>query len=277
MMTGMSNIPPSSIPARLTFTPTSFKPSDTKQKPMPAKSKKVVGKKTSGKEPIKKSVSRTSKSKAVSEEIADIPDLKPPEVLKHIKKVEAIIKDAEAIIKASKGMVTDPIIPSIKNFAEQAATLSRQAVQTGASALVYAWACGKLLNTVKVHLGRGAFGLWREDLILTEYLSERTSQRYMQLAKQFDDVKSLLKWSPSLRHAYIACGILPEPEARDTEEEDNDLPKTRALLSSLNGLQRNLRLFAGSTEKLGKADLTELRLVRDELNQLFNEIIPQGK
>jgi hypothetical protein len=244
---------------------------------MPAKSKKVVGKKISGREPIKKSVSRTSKSKAVSVEVAVIPDLKPPEVLKHIKEVEAKIKEIEAIFKANKEMDADPIIPSIKKFAKQAADLSRQAVKTGASALVYAWACGKLLIAAKTKLKRSDFGKWRDENLGADVISERTSQRYMQLAKQFDNVETLLKWSPSLRQAYIACGILPEPEARDTEEEDNDLPKTRALLTSLNGLQRNLRLFAGSTEKLGKAELTELKLVRDELNQFFNQVIPAEK
>jgi hypothetical protein len=243
---------------------------------MPAKSKKVVGKKISEKESTPKSV-RTSTTKAVSVEVAVIPDLKPPEVLKHIKEVEAKIKEIEAIIKSNKEIGAEPIIPPIKDFAIQARGLSRQAVQIGASALVYAWACGKLLIAAKAKLGRSDFGEWRDKNLGPDVISERTSQRYMVLAKQCDDVKSLLEWSPSLRQAYIACGILPEPEARDTEEVDNDLPKTRALLTSLNGLQRNLRLFAGSTEKLGKAELTELMLVRDELNQFFNQVIPAEK
>ena len=165
------------------------------------------------------------------------------------------------------------MVKSIQMCANQAARFSEFTAQTGMTAIIYAWACGKLLNATKAKLGRGDFGAWREDKLGAEVMSERTSQRYMQLAKQHDDVRALLVRSPSLRQAYVACGILPEPEPTVGEEEEETSPKTRALLTSLTGLQRNLRLFSGSGEKLKKPERTQLTLMRDELNQFFDELL----
>jgi hypothetical protein len=71
-------------------------------------------------------------------------------------------------------------------------------VEVGASALVYAWASGKLLNIAKAKLGRGDFGAWRKEH-LGDDIAERTSQRYMRLAKECDDVN--------------VTGMEPEPQA----------------------------------------------------------------
>ena len=248
---------------------------------MPAKSKKVVGKKVSAKKPTQKSV-RTSKAKVVSVEVVVISNLKPPEVpnlqspevLKHIKKVEAIIKDVEATIKSNKEIGAEPIIPPIKDFAIQATKLSRQAIQTGASVLVYAWACGKLLIAAKAKLGRSDFGEWRDKNLGPDVISERTSQRYMVLAKQCDDVKALLEWSPSLRQAYIACGILPEPPEREnTDGIDSDQIKREALLASITGIQKKLRMFSGLKGKLGAADKTHLKLAKRQIDKFFEQIL----
>ena len=230
---------------------------------MPAKPKKVAKKK-----PSTKSVPTKAKLIVVKEN-PDVPDLMPPEVAKHLAEVEKLIKRSEK-------MKAGDLIKPIEDYAMHAASFSHKAVQAGASALVFAWACGKLLNATKKELGHDAFGDWREDKLLSENLSERTSQRYMKLAKQCQDIKVLLEWSPSLRQAYIACGVLPEPEQ---SENDSGTPpqKAHVLLASLSGLQKNLRLFAGSNEKLGKEDLSQLKLVRDELYRFFDQVIPSGK
>ena len=234
---------------------------------MAAKSKKVAAKKG----PAKKSAPPRKKAKAVDAEVvSEPPDLMTAEVKRQISAVEKQIKLVEDM---SVGDLSD----TIEIYADQAARYSQIALKSGASALVYAWACGKLLNAAKARLGRGDFGKWRTENLLSDSLSERTTARYMMLAKQCDDVKSLLEWSPSLRQAYIACGILPEPERTSAEEGEDTAPKTHALLTSLSGLQKNLRLFTGSGEKLGKADLTQLKLMRDELDRFFEQVIPSGK
>lgn len=234
---------------------------------MPAKPKKLAKKK-----PSTKSLPAKAK-RIVEKEYSDVPNLRPPEVAKHLAEVEALIKQSD---KQSGMKKVHALIKPIEDYAMHAAKFSHKAVQAGASALVFAWACGKLLNATKKELGHDAFGDWRADRLLSENLSERTSQRYMKLAKQCPDIKVLLEWNPSLRQAYIACGVLPEPEQSDN---DSSTPpqKAHVLLASLSGLQKNLRLFAGSNEKLGKEDISQLKLVRDELYRFFDQVIPTGK
>ena len=96
----------------------------------------------------------------------------------------------------------------------------------------------------------------------------------MQLAKQCDDVRALLEWSPSLRQAYIACGILPEPPERESgDETDSDEVKRQALLSSITGIQKKLRLFAGLKGRLGAAEKTQLTLAKRQIDEFFDQIL----
>ncbi|MEI6819345.1 MAG: hypothetical protein WCL19_07055, partial [Verrucomicrobiota bacterium] len=122
-------------------------------------------------------------------------------------------------------------------------------------------------------LGRGDFGDWRKKHLCDD-ITERTSQRYMQLAKRYEDVRALLEWSPSLRQAYIACGILPEPPERAADEEsDADEIKRQALLSSITGIQKKLRLFYGLKGKLGAGDKTQLKLAKQQIDEFFQQIL----
>jgi hypothetical protein len=198
--------------------------------------------------------------------VSDVPDLMPPEVMKQILQVQDFVGNSEHMTNAE-------LARGISAFSKQASGFSLHALKAGASALVYAWACGKLLNTAKANLGRGDFGAWRDEHLGDDVLSERTSQRYMQLAKQSDNVKALLEWSPSLRQAYIACGILPEPERAGGDEGDSDEVKRQALLSSITGMQKKLRLFSGLKGKLGAAEKTQLKLAKREIDAFFDQIL----
>jgi len=234
---------------------------------MAAKSKKAAPKKAREKAPAKKTAARAGKVTAVEFEIvASVPDLMPPEVLKQISLVEDVV--------GSIGNMTDTeLLGSIRTCARQTEIFVHAATKASASALVYAWACGMLLNMAKKKHGRSGFGQWRDAYLVPAVMSERTSQRYMKLADASKDVKSLLEWSPSLRQAYIACGVLPESERSTGDQDEDESPRTRALLTSLTGLQKNLRLFSGSRESLGKGERTQLALVRAELNQFFDKIL----
>ena len=162
----------------------------------------------------------------------------------------------------------------INAFSKQVAGFALEAVESGAAALVYAWACGKLLNSAKAKFGRGDFGEWRAGKLEPGVISERTSQRYMKLAKDWDDIRALLEWSPTLRQAYIACGVLPEPPERNVNDgEDAEAIKRQALLSSITGIQKKLRVFSGLKGKLGAAEKTQLKLAKMQIDEFFDQIL----
>ncbi len=234
---------------------------------MAAKSKRVAAKKVPKKTPVRKSVPRPAKAKAVEAEVVvDAPDLMTRDVTMEISDVEQLLSRLE-------GMSNAKLLGSIKHYSERAAEHAGSAVNASALALVCAWTCGRMLNAAKAKLGRGGFGQWRDEHLVPDVMSERTSQRYMKLAESCHDVRALLDWGPSLRQAYVACGILPEPERTADERDEEEAPKTRALLTSVSGLQKNLRLFTSSGEKLSRGDRTQLQLMRDELNRFFDQIL----
>jgi hypothetical protein len=225
--------------------------------------KKVAAKKAQAKKPVP----RPAKAKTVKlEVVSDVPNLMPSEVMDQILLVETVLGQMDDMTELK-------LCTTIQRYAERATGYSQSALKSGASALVYAWACGKLLNAAKAKFGRGGFGKWRDANLVPYVMSERTSQRYMKLADTGDDVRELLEWSPSLRQAYIACGILPESERGAGDDDKDEAPNTHVLLASLSGLQKKLRLYLDSREKLGKRERTQLALVRDELNRFFEQVL----
>ncbi len=235
---------------------------------MAAKSNKIAAKKGTAKKSAPIVIRRPAKENAAEVEVvSDVPDLMSPGVVKQVLQVQDFVANSQQL-KDSE------LARGISAFSKKASGFALDAVKAGASALVYAWACGKLLNATKAKVGHGKFGAWREKNLDAVVISERTSQRYMQLAKQCDDVKALLEWSPSLRQAYIACGILPEPPERDLDETgDSDEAKREALLSSITGVQKKLRLFAGLTGGLSVAEKTQLKLAKKEIDLFFKQIL----
>lgn len=98
--------------------------------------KKVVAKKN----PSSKSTPSRSDAKASEVEVVEeTPDLMTPEVVKQIAKVGSVIGRLDRMTEVK-------LAENIEGWASLVADFSKQAVQAGASALVYAWACGRLLN-----------------------------------------------------------------------------------------------------------------------------------
>ena len=216
--------------------------------------------------PAKAKKSAVMKPRTQIIEVEIIPELTPQAVVKQLSQVEETVARASSMSDAK-------IVTSIKDYSSRATKHAHTAVESGASALVYAWGSGKLLNAAKTKLGRGDFGDWRKKHLCDD-ITERTSQRYMQLAKRYEDVRALLEWSPSLRQAYIACGILPEPPERAADEEsDADEIKRQALLSSITGIQKKLRLFYGLKGKLGAGDKTQLKLAKQQIDEFLQQIL----
>lgn len=164
-------------------------------------------------------------------------------------------------------------------------------MQAGASALVYAWACGRLLNEAKENLGHGAFGKWRKEHVESAGVSEQTSTRYMKLAESCSDVRGLLQWAPTLRQAYVGCGVLPPPPERDKDETDDDLSaeekqqkekekheievqrKKEVLLTSVSVLQQRLHQGIDLKENLDAREIRQIRLARVQINSFFEQIL----
>lgn len=251
---------------------------------MAAKSSKAVVKKTPVKKASKKMV-LAKKATSPPAKAADVlPDLMSPEVVKQIVQVEGQIARLE-------GMADAKLVQNIKDYATQAAGFSKQAVQAGASALVYAWACGKLLNEAKENLGHGAFGKWRKEHVESAGVSERTSTRYMKLAESCSDVRGLLQWAPTLRQAYVGCGVLPPPPERDKDEADDSLSeeekkrkekeehekevlrKKEVLLASVSDLQQRLHQGISIKKSLDSGELRQLKLARIQINDFFTQIL----
>ena len=258
---------------------------------MAVKTKKVAAKKTPAKKTptkkaaprkppapkktAKKSTTRRGHASAVEiEVVSDVPDLMPPDVVKHIVTVETTVRDMA-------GMPESTLLKCITICAGQAATFSRHAAKAGASALVYAWGCGRLLLVAKEQLGHGAFGKWRNEHLVPAVMSERTSARYMQLAARCHDVRALLQWAPTLKQAYVECGILPDPAMSDREPGDKEeVPRKELLFTSLTNLQKGLRLFEKnlesfevSKEKLNAEDRTQLQLMKKEITGFSQRIL----
>lgn len=254
-------------------------------KTMAVKSRKVAAKKIS---PKKSTPSRAVTKAFGAEVVAETPDLMPPEVLKQLSQVEAVIGRLDRMPEAK-------LADHIKDWAAQAAEFSNQAVRAGASALVYAWACGRLLNAAKEDLGHGAFGKWRREHLESAGISERTSTRYMKLAERCSDVKGLLQWAPTLKQAYVGCGVLPEPpkgekdeqhgdesdeekQQREKEEQEMEVRrKKEVLLASVSALQQRLHQGIGVKKNLDAGEIRQLKLARIQINSFFDQILGQKR
>ena len=251
---------------------------------MPSKSKKTAGKKGQSKKapkskapPKKAVVVRVKRLQGEVEEVSEVPNLMPPEVVKELSTIEKQAALAD-------DMSVNELLDVIEIYSDHAARSSQIAIKAGVRALAYAWGCGKMLNAAKEKLGKlgkGEFGKWRSANLVPKLMSERTSARYMLLAARFRDVRPLLQWAPTLRQAYIACGILPDfADGQEKDPEKEDVPRKQILFTSLNHLQRNLRLFERnlqefekSKEKLDASEKVDLQLVKYQIGQFTDRIV----
>jgi len=216
------------------------------------------------------SVENTGNAPA-AEGVSDIPSLTSPEVVEQYSSIEDFVGGAATM--------TDTVLATeISTFSKDASESAQRASNEVAAALVSAWACGKLLNEAKTRCGHRDFGEWRRNNLDAGVISERTSQRYMQLARHHASVKALLELSPGLRQAYIACGILPEPPEREQiEAGDAEDAKKKTLLSGVAGIQTRLRKIAILNVKLAASEKKELRSVKVEIDKFFKTILGRNQ
>lgn len=166
------------------------------------------------------------------------------------------------------------IAPRIIFYGGEASRLSTATIQSGALAIILAWACGTALNIAKTKLPHGKFGPWRAELLRTAVFDVRTAQRYMELAKKYDCVKDLTEWKPSLRQAYLACGILPAPSKSEKPADKNLEARARVgLLKSVGSVQKKLLRFGSKKMSLDDDTRKDLLTAKSEIDQLFKDLI----
>jgi len=162
----------------------------------------------------------------------------------------------------------------IKSYAGMAVQSLGEMFEHGSKALIFAWACGTVLNAAKNKLQHGQFGQWRKEELGDSHVKERTAQRYMQLAARYANVEDLLAWRPSLRQAYVACGMLPEPpETMREANGDSDAVARQALVASVVSVQRKLRRFSSAKVSLDAKTKAELVSAKSEIDELFKILL----
>ena len=110
----------------------------------------------------------------------------------------------EEVLDDSHKQAAEQILVSYHN----AQKLAGDTKDNGRKAVDEALRCGVLLNAKKEEIGHGGWLKWL-DVYVPE-LHYRTAQVWMRLAAKTNH-DSYLKSANSLRQAYIAVGILPDP------------------------------------------------------------------
>lgn len=87
-------------------------------------------------------------------------------------------------------------------------------------AIAKALECGRLLIQQKESLGHGSWLDWLDSNV--PEISDRTARKYMALAKR--NHGSDLNDTASLRQAYLATGIIPEPNEKPVATPDPNKP-----------------------------------------------------
>jgi hypothetical protein len=118
-----------------------------------------------------------------------------------------------------KAEIEVSIIESIKQTYSEAQLLAASASEKGREAILKARECGQHLISAKEAVGHGGWLTWLANPNHGWNLTAETARKWMQLAEvPIEQLEQAL----SLRQAYIAAGILPEPHR--WEKQSSSLP-----------------------------------------------------
>lgn len=204
-------------------------------------------------------------------------DSQPPdadfsdEVIKDITDIESTI--------SCLAMFNEPdLVRYITESADRAEALAQLTMNAASRALIFAWGTGVILRNVKDSRGHGSFISWVENNLPADRISIRTCQRYMKLAKEWPDVRELVKSQAGLTKAYIACGMIEErvaptddgncSVATDVGADANQDPRLAgAFLKSLTGVLHSLQRLVDSDESLTPEQLNQAHSDLLEINR----------
>lgn len=198
----------------------------------------------------------------------------------------------ESSVAEIEAMDLDGVQLALQASAEEHGKQVGLAVNASKVMLAHGWKIGHLLNHAKVLLkgnNTTKFGPWRAKfLIRPGNVSEKTTQRYMALAKHWKDLASLLDCKANLWEAYQECGILaPYSEQSGNKEKETksgqyhlekfrkEYAKIQKLLSSiLQHREAALRKEIPSGDLLlPEEDRVQFKLVLEQINEFAKNLI----
>lgn len=185
---------------------------------------------------------------------------------------DVIQKRNQKLVEMEKASLEE-LVASITVVAEEAITQADDAVSSACMAVVSVWNCGGLLNIAKKQLEHGEFQKWFDDKIRVPGFSLRTAQRYMKLARLNPRLEDLIASNPSIRQAYIACGILAEPPETEKTKKDDEATARLGLLKSVVSVQTKLRRFSEKKIKIDQKTRKDLLATKADIDQLFEALI----
>jgi hypothetical protein len=232
----------------------------TRTKPMPKKPS-----------PKPSAKSKPAKSQQ-SSQLAEFEVLPAPPKLSEFLTEDVIHNRHQNLVEMEQADL-DSLAAAITICAEEADTNAEEALGSACLAVVSVWNCGGLLNIAKKQMRHGEFQKWFNDRIDVPGFSLRTAQRYMKLAGLNPRLTDLIASNPSIRQAYIACGILAEPPETEKTNKDFDATARLGLLRSIASVQTRLRRFSEKKIKLDKKTRKDLLATKAEIDQLFKALI----
>jgi hypothetical protein len=192
------------------------------------------------------------------------------------------VAQVEKLLADFSSLTDTQIVVNIAKYSARAFRLARQAEAMALRAIMYARASGALLNEAKKRCKHGEFKSWMKKHMKPKNVSERTCQRHMQLAKKIPDFRSLTEGGYSgLRDAYITLGIIPAakvPLVQVAEKDEHDvapdatLRQATSLLKAVSALQKCLRHFIATNERLNPQDTALIELGMTEISTLHQQL-----
>lgn len=195
----------------------------------------------------------------------------PPKLSEFLNEVH--IRDRNQYLVEMEKSNLEELAGAIMTAAEASDTQVEMALESACKAIFAAWSCGSLLNIAKKQVKHGEFQKWFNDTIDVPGFSLRTAQRYMKLAKNQPSIEELIASNPSIRQAYIACGILAEPPETEKTDKDDDATARLGLLKSVASVQTRLRRFSEKKIKIDQKTRKDLLATKAEIDQLFKALI----
>ncbi len=175
-------------------------------------------------------------------------------------------------------MIADPetnlseLASEVRKAVNNAVSMTNLARDAGRMAIKAAIDAGNLLVACKASLPHGSWGSWTKEHLSD--ISTETICRWMRLAKLSRETD--LSGAETLSDAYQRCGILPEKPGEGGERakaSNPPLSAPQAVLRAGTALQKRLRLLTQGLTRLEENEANQLRLIRDELQDLFARVL----
>ena len=178
----------------------------------------------------------------------------------------------------------DQMVDPIAAFHNRSNRFLTQAKEMEILGRLARWATGRSLLMAKAELARGKFEAWLRRHRDTLGFGKSSAENYMKLARKFPTATLFLAEETPLRGLYSPKKSEDDgdnnaaPDDAPTFEPKRKFPgpsRTEALMKSLTGLQKRLRLVTESDVRITGDQLVQLKLVKTEIDRFFKTILSQ--